>query len=133
MDIKEQIASTLERLGYQPYLEEKGAIIVRYQLKHIFIMSSSENNENFVSMYLPQFCKMEEGNELLYMAACSKLSREAKLIKVFVDRTFEHIGASCDFYFNGDESLEINITKGLELLGIIRTAFQKCVKDLRSE
>lgn len=132
MNKKERIVKILESMGIQPKYDDEGDISIKYQLKHIFLLTTNEEDDQFISMYLPMFCEIDEGEEYLYMAACSNISREVKLIKVYVDSSLKHIGASCDFYFNSDETLEMNITKSLELMAVIRTSFRKCVNDLRA-
>lgn len=132
MNKKERIVKILESMGYQPKYDDDGDISIKHELKHIYLLTTNEDDDQFISMYLPMFCEIDEGEEYLYMAACSCISRDAKLIKVFVDSSLKHIGTSCDFYFNSDEMLEMNITKSLEFMSIIRTTFRKCVNDLRA-
>ena len=130
MTNKEQIFNALERLGYKPQYDDDGDIMLRYQLKHIFFLTQDDDEEHFVSIILPQFDDFEEGEESLYLAACNKMTRETKMTKVYVDQTFKNISASCEFFYENDSTLEMNIKKALCILGVMRTAFRNCVSEL---
>lgn len=130
MTKKEQVFAVLERIGYKPKYDEDNDIFIIYQMKHIYFLASDDDEDPFVSILYPQFAEFEEGQETLFLAACNKLTRETKLAKVFVDQTFSHITASCEFFYANDEALECCIKKGLRILGVMRTAFNKTIKEL---
>ena len=130
MTNKEQIFNALERLGYKPQYDDDGDIMLRYQLKHIFFLTQDDDEEHFVNVTLPQFCSFQEGEETLYLAACNKMTRETKMSKVCIDQTFRNISASCEFFYENDSTLEMNIKKALCILGVMRTAFRNCVSEL---
>lgn len=135
MTRKEQIMTILERMGYKPLLDNAGNIVLRYQLKYIFFLVNEEEEDPFVNIILPQFDDFEEGEEMLYLAACNKLTCETKMLKVFVDQTYQNITAqnitaSCGFYYVNDESLEMNIVKALRILGVVHTAYHNCIEEL---
>lgn len=130
MNKKTQITNTLERMGFTPHVDEEGDIYIMYQLKHIFFLTTEDEADLFISMYLPTFCEIPEGEDHLYMSACSTISRDTKILKVYVDKTGKHIGASCDFYFNNEETLEMNISKALPIFAIVRSIFRSCVEEL---
>lgn len=81
-------------------------------------------------MLFPQFNDVEDGKELLVLGACNKLTRDLKLVKVYIDRTFKNVSASCDFYYINEESLEDNLKNSLHVLGAIRTLFRKELSEL---
>lgn len=130
MTKKEQIMNVLERMGYMPHYDDDGDIQLRYQLKHLFFLVSEDDEDKFVQILLPQFHEFVEGEDTLNLAVCNKLTRDTKMTKVFIDHTLRNISASCEFYYNSDESLEMCISKSLGILGIIRTAFFKCLREL---
>ena len=68
--------------------------------------------------------------ELLVLDVCNKLTRDLKLAKVYIDRTFKNVTASCDFYYINEDSLEDNIKRSLHLLSSIRTIFNREFKEL---
>lgn len=133
MTKKEQIVNVLERMGYKPKIDKEGDIMLRYQLKTIFFLVNDDDEENFVNVILPQFAEIDDGEETLYLAACNKVTRGTRMVKVYVDQTFKNITASCEFYYANDESLEFNLQKSLSILSIIRTLYRNCIKELSED
>ena len=130
MTKKELIMSTLEgKMGYCPEVDEDGDIRVAYQLKTIYVMTGDED-EQYVSVMLPQFHEIEDGKETLALAVCNKMTRELKFAKVYVDQTFKHVTATCEFFYSGKKSLTQNLEKSLELLGVVRTVFRNDMEEL---
>lgn len=130
MTKKELIMSTLEEnMGYCPEIDEDGDIRVAYQLKTIYVMTGDED-EQYVSVMLPQFHEIEDGKETLALAVCNKMTRELKFAKVYVDQTFKHVTATCEFFYSGKKSLTQNLEKSLELLGVVRTVFRNDMEEL---
>ena len=133
MTNKEQIYNVLERLGYKPQYDDDGDILIRYQLKLLLFLTQDDDEEHFVNVTLPQFCSVPEGQELLYLAACNKLSRDTKMAKVFIDHTFKNVTATCEFFFDDEKTLEKNIIRALRILSIMRTAYNYCIKEMSEE
>ena len=127
MNPKELIINTLKRMNFSPEFDEDGDIKIHYQLKTIYIMNSDD--EPFVSMIFPQFYQIEPEMDGLTLAICNKMTREMKLVKVFVDQSFENVSAACEFFYVNEESLENNIHKALTMLGVVRTIFKKYMDD----
>lgn len=133
MTKKEQIINVLERMGYKPKIDKEGDIMLRYQLKTLFFLVNDDDEENFVNVILPQFAEIDNGEETLYLAACNKVTHGTRMVKVYVDKTFKNITASCEFYYANDESLEFNLQKALSILAIIRTLYRNCIKELSED
>lgn len=133
MTKKEQIINVLDRMGYKPKIDKEGDIMLRYQLKTLFFLVNDDDEENFVNVILPQFAEIDDGEETLYLAACNKVTRGTRMVKVYVDQTFKNITASCEFYYANDESLEFNLQKSLSILAIIRTLYRNCIKELSED
>ena len=106
---------------------------MRYQLKLLLFLTQDDDEEHFVNVTLPQFSSVPEGQELLYLAACNKLTRETKMAKVFIDHTLKNITATCEFFFDDEETLEKNIIRALRILSIMRTAYHDCIKEMSEE
>ena len=133
MTKKELIMSTLEeKMGYCPEVDEDGDIRVAYQLKTLYVMTG-DDDEQYVSVMLPQFHEIEDGKETLALAVCNKMTRELKFAKVYVDQTFKNVTATCEFFYNGKKSLEQNLEKAFELLGVVRTVFKNDMEELSME
>ncbi len=129
MTKQELIINTLEKIGYHPELDADGDVMFRYQMKYLYVMNTRDD-EPFVTLLFPQFREVESGKELLVLGVCNKLTRDLKLAKVYIDRTFKNVTASCDFYYINEESLEDNIKRSLHLLSSIRTMFNREFKEL---
>ena len=90
MNKKELILKTLEKMGHSPEVDNDGDIMLHYQMKAIYVMTGDED-EPYISMMLPQFHEIEDGNETLVLAVCNKMTRELKLVKVYIDQTFKSV------------------------------------------
>ena len=132
MKKKELILKTLEKMGYSPEVDNDGDIMLHYQMKTIYVLTGEEE-EPYISMMLPQFHEVEEGQETLVLAVCNKMTRELKLAKVYIDQTFKNVTATCEFYYANEESLEQNLRNSLQMLGVIRTVFRNNMAELADE
>ena len=129
MNKKELILKTLEKMGYNPQLDGDGDIMLHYQMKAIYMLTGDED-EPYISMILPQFQEIEEGKETLVLAVCNKMTRELKLVKVYIDQTFKNVTATCEFFYANEESLEQNLRNSLQMLGVVRTVFRNDMAEL---
>lgn len=132
MNKKELILKALEKMGYNPELDSDGDIMLHYQMKTIYVMTSDEE-EPYISMMLPQFQEIEDGQETLVLAVCNKMTRELKLVKVYIDQTFKNVTATCEFFYANEESLEQNLRNSLQMLGVVRTVFRNDMAELSDE
>lgn len=132
MNKKELILKTLEKMGYSPEVDNDGDIMLHYQMKTIYVLTGDEE-EPYISMMLPQFHEVEDGQETLVLAVCNKMTRELKLAKVYIDQTFKNVTATCEFYYANEESLEQNLRNSLQMLGVIRTVFRNNMAELADE
>ena len=132
MNKKELILKTLEKMGYCPELDGDGDIMLHYQMKDIYVMTGDEE-EPYITMMLPQYHEIDEGRETLVLAVCNKMTRELKLVKVYVDQTFKNVTATCEFFYANEEALEQNLRKSLQMLGVVRTVFRKDMAELSEE
>lgn len=132
MNKKELILKTLENMGHSPEVDNDGDIMLHYQMKTIYALTGDEE-EPYISMMLPQFHEVEEGQETLVLAVCNKMTRELKLAKVYIDQTFKNVTATCEFYYANEESLEQNLRNSLQMLGVVRTVFRNDIAELAEE
>ena len=126
------ILKTLEKMGYSPEVDNDGDIMLHYQMKAIYVMTGDED-ESYISMLLPQFYELEDGTETLVLAVCNKMTRELKLVKVYIDQTFKNVSATCEFFYANEESLEQNLRNSLQMLGVVRTIFRNDMAELADE
>jgi len=132
MSKKELILKTLEKMGYSPEVDNDGDIMLCYQMKHIYVMTGDEE-EPYVSVMLPQFHEIDEGQETLVLAVCNKMTRELKLAKVYIDQTFKNVTATCEFFYANEDSLEQNLCNSLQMLGVVRIVFRNNLAELSED
>ena len=128
MTKKEMILEAIETLGYKPHVDDDDDICVRFQMKSIFFMTGQEE-EQYISVILPQFYEVNEGEETLSLAVCNKVTRDLKLVKVYIDQTLKSVTASCEFFYTDMESLKNNVKHVLNILGMVRSVYHKSKAD----
>lgn len=129
MTKKELVYSALKNFGYNPTLDDDGDMVIRYQLKNIWVMVN-DDDDPYVSVILPQFYEIKEGNEILVLATCNRVTRDVKLVKVYIDQTLKSVTALCGFYYTDEESMAQGLSNSLRLLGMIRSYFRKIMLEL---
>lgn len=130
MNKKEQLMSMLQGMGYRPEYDEDGDIRMVYQMKHVCFLIQEDEEENYLSVMMPQFVEIEEGEESLSLAICNKMTRELKLAKVYVDHTFKAVTGVCEFFYANEEALEYCIKMSLRTIGVLRSLYIKNKKEL---
>lgn len=125
----EMVVSVLQSLGFKPQIDDEGDIFVRYQMKTFYVMGLNSDDEDYLVVVFPQMYEVNEGEETKVLAVCNKITREIKLTKVYIDQTLKNVSASCEFYYNGEESLKTCLDKAIEILGMVRSTF---IKTMRS-
>ena len=128
MTKKELIVKVLEDMGFRPHEDNDGDVTFRYQMKNIFAVVGDES-EQYLVLIMPQFYEIEAGEEHIALAACNKITRELKLIKVYVDQTFKNVSANSEFYYTDEESMKNNIENSLRILGIVRTLYRNTMRE----
>ena len=124
MTKKELVVNVLEEMGFRPHEDEDGDVTFRYEMKSIYVMVGDES-EPYLVLVMPQFYEIEGGEEHIALAVCNKMTRELKLVKVYVDQTFKNVSANCEFYYMDEDSLKSNMENSLKILGVVRTLFRK--------
>ena len=125
----EMVFSVLQSLGFKPQIDDEGDIFIRYQMKTFYVMGSSSDDEDYLVVVFPQMYEVNEGEETKVLAVCNKITREIKLTKVYIDQTLKNVSASCEFYYNGEESLKTCLDKAIEILGMVRSTFIKTIRS----
>ena len=132
MKKKDLIISVLKKMGYSPELDNDGDIRFLYQMKTIFVLTSDEEDP-YISMILPQVYEIDDGQETLVLAVCNKMTRELKMAKVYIDQTFKNVSATCEFFYTNEEAMEQNFRHSLQMLGVMRTFFLTELADLSED
>ena len=111
-------------LGYVPQVDPDGDVLVRYQLKNMYVMVGQEDDP-YVSVVLPQLAAVEEGGEKLALAICNKLTRDLKLAKLYLDHSLKSVSASCEFYYSDMENMTNSLQHALTILGLVTREYMK--------
>ena len=119
---KQRIMTLLEELGYKPKLDEDGDVCLRYEMKSFYFMPGADLDD-YMTVWFPQFISIPEDEVPQFLAISNKCSREVRMAKFYVDANLTTVGASCEFFFNSDESLKYSIQQSLDILGRARTVF----------
>ena len=115
----EMVVSVLQSLGFKPQIDDEGDIFVRYQMKTFYVMGLNSDDEDYLVVVFPQMYEVNEGEETKVLAVCNKITREIKLTKVYIDQTLKNVSASCEFYYNGEESLKTCLDKAQSCPGAL--------------
>ena len=129
MTKQEMVVSVLQSLGLKPKIDDEGDVFVRYQMKTFYVMGTNSDDEDYLVVVFPQMYEIDEGEETKVLAACNKTTREIKLAKVYIDQSLKNVSASCEFYYNDEESLNVCLDKAIDILGMIRISFIKAMRS----
>lgn len=129
MTKQEMVVSVLQSLGLKPKIDDEGDVFVRYQMKTFYVMGTNSDDEDYLVVVFPQMYEIDEGEETKVLAACNKTTREIKLAKVYLDQSLKNVSASCEFYYNDEESLKVCLDKAIDILGMIRISFIKAMRS----
>lgn len=131
----ELVLEILNEMGYQTTVSDEGNVCFLYELKTLYVLINEPDNQ-FLSVYFPQFEVVKESDMVKTLTLCNKLTRELKIIKVFIDESFESVSASCEFYYARKKDLKGCIERALDIFSIIKTIFkmnkESLIKDLES-
>lgn len=129
MTKQDMVVSVLQSLGLKPKIDDEGDVFVRYQMKTFYVMGTNSDDEDYLVVVFPQMYEIDEGEETKVLAACNKTTREIKLAKVYIDQSLKNVSASCEFYYNDEESLKVCLDKAIDILGMIRISFIKAMRS----
>lgn len=129
MTKQEMVVSVLQSLGLKPKIDDEGDVFVRYQMKTFYVMGTNSDDEDYLVVVFPQMYEIDEGEETKVLAACNKTTREIKLAKVYIDQSLKNVSASCEFYYNDEESLKVCLDKAIDILGMLRISFIKAMRS----
>ena len=68
--------------------------------------------------------------ESAVLAACNKLNRDIRIVKYYMDDDFKSVTATCEFFYNDNESLECFLEKSLGIIAVVRTLFKREMAEL---
>ena len=130
MTEKELLAKVIADLGYHPQTDEDGVLHFMFQMKTVCVIPGDEG-EHTPALLLPHFDEVAESEVHLALAACNQLTREVKLVKVFVNNTYQSVHASYEFYYSDEECLRESVERGLDVFAVIRTMYTRTKNALQ--
>lgn len=128
MDKRTMVISVLEDMGYQPRVDGDGDVLFRFQMKHLYVLATQQEETPFLVVMLPQFYEMSEGEEINF-TVCNKLTREVRLAKIFIDTNLTEITASCKFFYSDEASLRLQLEHSLVILGRVCSVFRQALVE----
>lgn len=129
MDKRSMVISVLEDMGYQPRVDSDGDVLFRYQMKHLYVLATQQEETPFLVVMLLQFYEMSEGEEIKVLTLCNKLTREVRLAKIYIDTNLTEVTASCEFFYCDEASLRLQLEHSLVILGRVRSVFRQALVE----
>lgn len=129
MTKRELVTSVLESMGYKPTVDDDGDVMLRYQMKTIYVLGTQQDDSQYLVVMLPQFYEIEEGEEIKTLTVCNKLTRDVTLAKLYIDRNLKDVTASCEFYYCDEECLSSQIEHAMDIIGRVRSTFHRAMRE----
>lgn len=129
---KQLVMKVLKDMGYEPELDSDQDIRLCMEMKEFYFFMPDEEDERYVNIVLPQFTAIKEGKEILALATCNIMTRDMKLLKVYVEKNHESVSASCEFIYTDEDSLKRNIVCSMEVMSIVKTLYRRKCAELEN-
>ena len=129
---KQLVMKVLKDMGYEPELDSDQDIRLCMEMKELYFFMPDEEEECYVNIVLPQFTGIKEGKEILALATCNIMTRDMKLLKVYVEKNHESVSASCEFIYTDEDSLKRNIVCSMEVMSIVKTLYRRKCAELEN-
>ena len=117
----ELVRDFVEEKKFKVINDDGENIVFNYQMNKIFFFKIDE--ENFVSMILPDFAEVNEENYSDVVMNCNRLNEKLQQVKLYT--TGDFIVASSEFYYLGKEDLVFQIQMSLDNLVAAKVRYQK--------
>ena len=118
----EAIKKVLEEGKYKIQEENGEQITIRYQLNSIHIFPSSDDDQ-FVSVLLPNFADVTEESYNDVVMRCHKLNEQMKQVKLYTIN--DVIIAASEFYYQGKKDLAYQVKIGLSSVIAAKVSYNK--------
>lgn len=125
------VMNALRELHYVPQLDEDDEMYIWYQMKKVYFHVNEAKDPNYVNMWLDKVGDVEKGEELLYLTACNRATREMKSLKYYLDEEMSEVQVNIGFYYLGPDSLRYAIGKYLALMGVACREYHMVLDKLR--
>ena len=118
----EAIKKVLEDGKYKIQEEDGEQITIRYQLKSIHIFPSSDDDQ-FVSVLLPNFADVTEESYAHVVMRCHKLNEQMKQVKLYTIN--DVLIASAEFYYMEENDLAYQLKIALNSVVAAKVNYRK--------
>ena len=118
----EAIKKVLEDGKYKIQEEDGEQITIRYQLKSIHIFPSSDDDQ-FVSVLLPNFADVTEESYADVVMRCHKLNEQMKQVKLYTIN--DVLIASAEFYYMEENDLAYQLKIALNSVVAAKVNYRK--------
>lgn len=118
----EAIKKVLEDGKYKIQEEDGEQITIRYQLKSIHIFPSSDDDQ-FVSVLLPNFADVTEESYFDVVMRCHKLNEQMKQVKLYTIN--DVLIASAEFYYMEENDLAYQLKIALNSVVAAKVNYRK--------
>ena len=118
----EAIKKVLEDGKYKIQEEDGEQITIRYQLKSIHIFPSSDDDQ-FVSVLLPNFADVTEESYNDVVMRCHKLNEQMKQVKLYTIN--DVLIASAEFYYMEENDLAYQLKIALNSVVAAKVNYRK--------
>lgn len=129
---KQLVMKVLKDMGYEPELDSDQDIRLCMEMKELYFFMPDEEEERYVNIVLTQLTGIKEGKEILALATCNIMTRDMKLLKVYVEKNHESVSASCEFIYTDEDSLKQNIVSSIEVMSIVKTLYRRKYAELEN-
>jgi len=102
--------------GYRPYMDEDGDVVFKSEgLTYVII--TEEEDEEFVSLVLPNFWSIDSEKELARaLKAANEVNRSIKAVKVYVRKDGKNTIAAVEMFVKTPESFNLVFERSLRAL-----------------
>ncbi len=121
----EAIKKVLEEGKYKIQEEDGEQITIRYQLNSIHIFPSSDDDQ-FVSVLLPNFADVTEESYIDAVMRCHKLNEQMKQVKLYTLNGV--LIASAEFYYMEENDLAYQLEIALNSVVAAKVNYKKLDK-----
>ncbi len=118
----ELIKKVLENGKYKIQEEDGEQITIRYQLNSVHIIPSSDDDQ-FVSVLLPNFADVTEDNFADVVMRCHKLNEQMKQVKLYTVK--DVLIAASEFYYKEEDDLAYQVKIALNSVIAAKVNYKK--------
>jgi len=133
MALAAKYKEVLSSCGISGEIDEDGDVIFKQILggnRLTFFISVYENDQEYLSIVLPAFWSIDSNTEMaVALQVCSKVTRECKAIKVYVQPQQKVISASIEMLVQKPDDLEHFLPR---IMGMFESALMKVKKLMNS-